>query len=69
MTPGGHTFSNGDHFPQGAVVQLPTWYVQTDSTAYENPHEFNGFRFVNDKHPESAPSDIFMAFGHGHHAW
>jgi len=69
MTPGGHTFSNGDHFPHGAVIQLPVWYVQTDGTVYENPHEFNGFRFANDKRPESAPSDIFMSFGHGHHAW
>ena len=32
MTPGGHTFSNGDHFPQGAVILLVAWYVQTDGS-------------------------------------
>jgi cytochrome P450 len=69
MIPSGWTFSNGDHIPQGSTIHLPVWYVQTDESVYENSQEFDGFRFVNDKHPESAPSDIFMAFGHGHHAW
>lgn len=69
MPPDGWTFSNGDHFPQGAILCLPGWWVQTDDSVYDNPKEFNGFRYVHEKRPESTPSDTFLAFGHGHHAW
>lgn len=69
MTPNGWTFSNGDHIPSGGILQLPVWFVQTDETVYKNADQFEGFRFVDEKHPESTPSDKFMSFGHGNHAW
>jgi cytochrome P450 len=64
----GWTFSNGDHVPHGAICKLPTFALHIDETAYDRPTEFYGFRFVNDKHPESFPSNTFLAFGHGNHS-
>jgi cytochrome P450 len=54
--------------PQGAIVNLPTHCVHLDEASYDRPTEFDGFRFVHDKHPESLPSDTFLSFGHGNHA-
>jgi cytochrome P450 len=68
MPPEGWTFSNGDHLPQGAILNLPAISVHLDEAWYDRPTEFNGFRFVNDKHPESIPSDTFLSFGHGSHS-
>jgi cytochrome P450 len=69
MPSDGWTFSNGDHLPQGALLELPTWFVQTDEEYYKGALDFDGFRFVDDAHPEANPSDIFTSFGHGNHAW
>lgn len=68
VSPAGHTFSNGDYVPFGSLVQLPVWPVQIDPSIYASPKEFQGFRFADDAHPESCPSDTFLAFGHGNHA-
>jgi cytochrome P450 len=68
LLPGGITFSNGEHLPQGSLIELPIWFIHTDEQFYDSAAEFRGFRFVGEKHPEAAPSDTFMAFGHGNHA-
>ena len=53
------------HLPYGAVTQMPLHGIHMDAGVYEEPKQFKGFRFAEDKVPSSQPSDRFMSFGHG----
>lgn len=73
-------FSDGTVIPAGAKVGTPVLIVQRDPNVYENPNEFNGFRFSLPKETGSedrlptkqsvVSTDVaFQLFGHGRHAW
>jgi cytochrome P450 len=72
-----YTFANGVTIPTGTKVHAPLWSIHTDDTIYENPKEFDGFRFSNmrekngegAKHHASNTSTDYLQFGHGQHAW
>lgn len=71
------TFSNGVTIPKGTIVAVPLTGINYDETVYENPHEFDGFRFSRmfEKDGESAKyyatniSEEYLNFGNGVHAW
>jgi hypothetical protein len=75
MAPGGITLSPSpsaaahgakDVFvPHGAILQFPSYAVDTDLGNYADPFEFEGFRHAETPTPSSSPSDTFLAFGHG----
>lgn len=71
------TFSNGVTIPKGTLVAVPIMGVHHDETLYENPHEFDGFRFSrmlekggeSPKYNATNLSEEFLIFGNGAHAW
>ena len=71
------TFSNGVTVPAGARIGAPTIPLQFDETVYENPNQFDGFRFHKlreqegdaEKHQASTASINYLHFGLGHHVW
>jgi cytochrome P450 len=78
------TFSNGVTLPTGAYVAAHLHAVHHDGSLYENPEEFDGFRFVDEKPKADADAEkvvhkprqtmyttskTYLAFGHGRHAW
>ena len=71
------TFSNGLTVPKGVEIGVPTIPLQFDDTVYENPTQFDGFRFhrsreqagESSKYHASTSSVNYVHFGHGHHAW
>ena len=71
------TFSNGVTIPKGMLVVAPIMPLHLDESNYENPQEFDGFRFskLREKEGESAKHHSshtgieYLQFGHGHHAW
>ncbi|PPQ69454.1 hypothetical protein CVT26_002864 [Gymnopilus dilepis] len=70
------TLSNGITLPAGTFVSFPTCAIQLDERHYRNPHEFQGFRFVETAAEERSDmtnqfvslSPEFLAFGIGRHA-
>ncbi|KAF9445594.1 cytochrome P450 [Macrolepiota fuliginosa MF-IS2] len=71
-----YTFSDGTFIPKNTVLVAPVAAVQYDEANYPNAHEFQGFRFVDQKGDGdessrrsfvSLTSDYFP-FGHGNHA-
>ncbi|KAF4621783.1 hypothetical protein D9613_012093 [Agrocybe pediades] len=70
------TFSNGLTLPAGTHVAVATNATHMDENIYENPHEFNGFRFLNMrdedgeniKHQIVSLSPESLTFGTGRHA-
>jgi cytochrome P450 len=73
------TFSNGVTIPPGTLVSIPANATQTDETIYENPNEFDGFRFAklrekggveaSGRHQAISASADNLSFGLGRHAW
>jgi cytochrome P450 len=71
------TFSNGVTIPKGTIVVLPLMGVHYDESVYENPNEFDGFRFSrklehdgeNAKYHATNTSEEYLQFGNGPHAW
>ncbi|KPI43088.1 Ent-kaurene oxidase [Cyphellophora attinorum] len=68
------TFSDGTVIPAGAKVGAPTLILQRDASSYENPQDFEGFRFVStrDGQPELSKSMVttgtdYHLYGHGRH--
>jgi cytochrome P450 len=66
-----HTFSDGTYVPAGTIIAVPTMPHQLDGENYENPNEFDPFRFENAKDHEatrkyftSADSE-YISFGLG----
>jgi cytochrome P450 len=72
-----YTFADGLKLPQGETIATPVVGVHMDEKFYDNPHEFDGFRFSkmreqkgeSAKHHSVNTSTEFLAFGHGIHAW
>jgi cytochrome P450 len=71
------TFSNGVTIPKDTIVGVPLMGVHYDESVYENPNEFDGFRFSrrlaqegeNAKYHATNTSEEYLQFGHGPHAW
>jgi cytochrome P450 len=73
------TFSNGMTIPTGTLISLPTKATHTDEIVYENPNEFDGFRFaklreregdvVTSRHQLISASANNLPWGLGRHSW
>jgi len=73
------TFSNGVTIPAGTHIAVPASATHTDERIYENPNEFDGFRFaklresegyaVRGRHQVISTSADNLSFGLGRHAW
>jgi cytochrome P450 len=72
-----YTFSDGVTVPKGVIIAAPELEIHMDENIYENPRDFNGYRFskMGEQDGESAKfqasntSPEYLPFGHGHHAW
>jgi cytochrome P450 len=72
------TFSDGAKIPAGTNLSVSVTNTHLNPDNYENPSEFDGFRFCKMKDKESgeavkkfdmvATSSQFLTFGHGRHA-
>ncbi|TEB33836.1 cytochrome P450 [Coprinellus micaceus] len=73
------TFSNGLTIPAGYTVVTSSIGVHTDPANYENPDDFDGFRFFNMRengtdeydplrHQMVSLDTNYLLFGHGRHA-
>ena len=47
VCPDGVTLPKGAHVPQGTWLGVPVQAVHMDEGLYENPYEYNPFRFAN----------------------
>ena len=73
------TFSNGVTMPTGTLISLPTRATHKDELIYENPNEFDGFRFaklresegdvVASRHQLISASAKNLSWGLGRHSW
>ena len=72
-----YTFADGLTLPPGETIVSPVVRIHMDDKFYDNPYEFDGFRFskMREQNGESAKhhsvntSTEFLTFGHGIHAW
>jgi cytochrome P450 len=68
-------FSDGTLLPVGSKVGAPSRILHYDPEIYDNPDEFDGFRFLDPKYHDSkerVPTSTtinFHVFGHGRHPW
>lgn len=72
-------FSDGTVIPAGAKVGTPSLFVHRDPTMYENPEEFDGFRFSRMREENTGSQNVknamvstdpaYQVFGQGKHAW
>lgn len=70
------TLSDGTHIPKGAYFFAPSEAISHDPTVYENPDEFDGWRFYNMRQTSSEENkwqfvtvgSTQMHFGGGRHA-
>jgi cytochrome P450 len=70
-------FSDGTVIPKGETLVAAMRPIHMDEEIYENPNQFNGFRFneLRERDGESArhlctdASVEFLHFGLGHHIW
>jgi cytochrome P450 len=68
------TFSNGVHIPKGTLIQGIATPVHLDPNIYDNPDEFQPFRFFSDD-PDVPKKDMatisleFLPFAYGRNAW
>ena len=70
-----YTFADGTRIPQGTTVSVNPTQAHHDPETYENPEQFEGFRFAKmrfqqggKKHDIVATSPKFLSFGNGRHA-
>jgi len=71
-----HTFNDGTFIPRGTVLVAPASAVHYDEANYSNAHEFQGFRFIDQKGDADESSrrsfvsltSEYFPFGHGNHA-
>ncbi|KAJ7202453.1 cytochrome P450 [Mycena rebaudengoi] len=79
VNPQGFKFADGQSLPYGAYLQIATLGVHYDTEIYDNPDEFDAFRFSRLRDEKKAQGRIFnqhmvttgvdyLAFGHGRHA-
>jgi cytochrome P450 len=70
-------FSDGTVIPKGETIVAPMRPIHMDEEIYENPNQFNGFRFSelrkrdgeSSRHLSTDTSVEFLHFGFGHHTW
>ncbi|KAK3387830.1 cytochrome P450 [Podospora didyma] len=65
-------FSDGTVIPAGPMIAAPGYVIQRDPEIYENPEDFDGFRFTRQAagkrmHMVSTSTENLL-FGHGRHA-
>jgi cytochrome P450 monooxygenase len=71
------TFTNGLKLPKGTLVFAPNTQLHMDERYYDNPEEFDAFRFHKLGKQSDKPSNYKIAgstprtrqFGDGKHAW
>ncbi|EDR01384.1 uncharacterized protein LACBIDRAFT_310984 [Laccaria bicolor S238N-H82] len=70
-----YTFADGTHIPQGTTVGVNLAQAHHDPETYENPKEFDGFRFAkmrlqqdSKKYDIVSTSPEFFTFGYERHA-
>ena len=73
------TFSNGVTIPTDTLITIPLRAAHVDESIYENPNEFDGFRFAKLRKSEEdttggryqavAASTESLTWGLGRHAW
>ena len=70
-----YTFADGTRIPQGTTVGVNLTQAHHDPETYENPEQFDGFRFAkmrlqqdSKKYDIVTTSPQFLPFGHGRHA-
>jgi cytochrome P450 len=75
-----YTFKDGLHIPAGSWVCAPSRAVMQDPNNFDDPTEFNGYRFVSKAvvHNASKPITLskytdtepkFLFWSHGRRAW
>jgi len=69
------TFSDGTVIPAGSYISVAAFHTHLDGEIYNNPMDFNPFRFVVEPGEEVkarnrlvSTSPEYMPFGHGRHA-
>lgn len=70
-------FSDGTFIPKGCMLSAPTMAIHHDSEYYENPDDFDPWRFYrlyeqdgdDVKHQMVFTSLRYLTWGHGKHAW
>ncbi|KAF7353078.1 Cytochrome P450 [Mycena venus] len=77
VKPGGFTFSDGTTVPEGCFVNVATGPTHSNPDVYQNPDEFDAFRFYrlrtedeedSLRHQFSATNLDYLSWGHGRHA-
>lgn len=73
-SPKGFTFKNGMHLPQGTRVNgIPSGAISMDPKIWDNPEEFDGYRFLKlrqaerDTNKHAFTSHTLFLFGAGKH--
>ncbi|QIW99405.1 hypothetical protein AMS68_004923 [Peltaster fructicola] len=70
VAPEGVYLPDGTHLPYGTKIGVPTVDIHRDNDFYDRADEFVPDRFVGKAEFGLVnTSDIFLAFGHGRHAW
>ena len=68
-----HTFPDNLTVPKGTFMAINVFARHISDRYYDNPDEFDGFRFVREDFKEqrlaTAASPSHHAFGHGKGAW
>ncbi|EPS94649.1 hypothetical protein FOMPIDRAFT_1169461 [Fomitopsis schrenkii] len=71
-----YTFADGTFIPAGATISAPSHSVHHDGQFYDNPRQFDPFRFSRmrddngegTRHQMVTTSTDYIPFGHGRHA-
>ncbi|KXT18767.1 hypothetical protein AC579_8218 [Pseudocercospora musae] len=66
--PNGIELTDGLHIPYGTRVAIPNIGIHRDPANYENPDEYDAFRFSQSKESVVSPSEFALHFGYGRHA-
>lgn len=64
-------FKDGTYIPAGTALSSPGLPMQLDAQYYDNPEQFDGFRFTRmaKRHYMITTGVETQLFGHGRHAW
>ena len=74
MPEDGLVLPDGKKVPRGTWIGMPVEALQMDDRFYENPEEYDPFRFAKtvgdpERIEASRVSDTFLAFSYGRSAW
>ena len=72
-----YSFADGTFIPAGTTISAPSHSLHHDGQFYENPRQFDPFRFAlmrsakgqSSKHQFTSTSLEYLGFGHGQRAW